>query len=65
MTTDDVRARIEDIKAHAGDDEAQHSMEDELLRDVLEAIAAHAAEPAALAETVLATRELNFERWCA
>lgn len=65
MSADDVRQRVEAIKAVMRDDEAAHSMEDELWRDVLKAIAAGATNAAELAAEALKTQELNFSRWYA
>ena len=48
------------------DDEAAHSMEDALHRDVLKAIAAgECDDPAATAAAALKTLDLKFQRWCA
>lgn len=61
-----VREKIRDIKAHAGDDEAQHCIEDDMYLAVLEAIAAGKAEdPKRLAKAALKARKLDFYRWCA
>lgn len=66
MTIDDVQARIEAIRNLEGDPEAQHSMQDNLHCDVLEAIASgECADPAALAKAALETLSIKFPRWCA
>ena len=67
MSIEDIKARIDDIREVAGDDEAAHSREDELYADF---IAFVAKEPmswglADKAKLVLSTRDLKFERWCA
>lgn len=49
----------------AGDDEAAHSEEDKLHRDVLFAIALGAADPSELAAEALKTGAIEFARWCA
>lgn len=68
MTPDQIRRRVESVRRLAGDDEAAHSMEDGLHQEVLAAIATGAIAPgdaAACAQEALATRLLQFERWCA
>jgi len=62
-----VRQRVHGIADAADDPEGAHMREDELLVDVLKAIAAgsdgdHAA---ALAGAALEVRKIQFERWCA
>jgi septum formation topological specificity factor MinE len=58
MTAQEARKRLEAIKAMAGDDEAAHSAEDALRRDILEAIQE-------LSEIALETSLIDFARWCA
>jgi len=65
MTVEEVRIIIEAIKAHAGDDEVQHSGEDALHQEVLEAIASGAPNAVELAAEALKTRDISFARWCA
>lgn len=65
MNVEDVRARVEMIRALAYDGEAAHSDEDALREDVLRAIADGADDPAALAAAALITSEIRFARWCA
>jgi len=65
MTPGEVEARVERIRAMAGDDEAAHGAEDSLRRDVLLAIAGGARNARALARTALETEEIEFARWCA
>lgn len=77
MTDADVKARVAELVAKGGwgyandpkamgwDDELAHSMEDALWEDVLRAIADGAPNAAELAKAALATKELDFARWCA
>lgn len=65
MTIDEVRERVEEIKAIRGDDEAAHGREDELWEDVLSFISGTAGLPAVLAVEALKTRDIAFARWCA
>jgi hypothetical protein len=65
MTVDEVRERVEKIRAMAGDDEAAHSEEDGLHQDVLAAIADGAEFAPALAAEALKTVDIDFARWCA
>ncbi len=70
MTVEDVRARVEEIRAKAeeGDDEVAHSREDDLYRDVFQAIIATCqpeSYPWAMARAALKTNEIEFARWCA
>ena len=63
MTEDDVLRRIDEIDEIADLPERAHIAEDRLYRDVLEAIAAGAADPARLARAALASRHLNLDRY--
>jgi hypothetical protein len=66
MTVDEVNQRVRDIEASRRDDEAAHSMEDDLWRDVLTAIACGMCDnPAACANAAIRTQEIEFARWCA
>lgn len=66
MAEDDVKARVEQIRKIADDDEAAHSNEDRLRHDVLQAIAdGTAVDPIACAKAALLTSEIEFCRWCA
>lgn len=65
LTPADVRKRVKAIAAMRHDDEGAHAAEDELHRDVLAAIAAGAAKPEVLAREAMATRNIDFARWCA
>jgi hypothetical protein len=66
MDVEQVKARVEEIRKCAGDDERAHSMEDELRCDVLTAIAlGQCDDPQGCAEVTLETRYIRFSRWCA
>lgn len=65
MTVDEVIARVNEIAACAGDDEAAHGMEDRLRADVLRAIVDGSPRPEALAAAALQTDIIEFARWCA
>lgn len=65
LTVAAVRARVEDIRASAGDDEAAHGMEDQLFESVLRAVADGHPQSVAMAKAALRSLELDFERWCA
>jgi len=62
MTIDDVKARIAAI-AGSDDDEHQHILQDELLLDVLRAIAS-GEDGAELAREALKVEQIDFCRWC-
>lgn len=65
MNIHQIRQSIESIKEASGDDEKQHSWEDDLWENVLRAISGGAKNPDKLAKEALKTKELDFERWCA
>ena len=65
MTLEEARARVELIRAIAGDDERAHSEEDKLRADVLRAIMFGCEQPAMLAKVALETGDIEFARWCA
>lgn len=66
MTPDDVRERMEAMKAAEGDWEATHGIEDDLWEAVLESIAEGSCDdPAELARVALHSRDLEFTRWYA
>lgn len=66
LTLDDVLRRVDAIRKMVGDDESAHSEEDDLHRDVLQAIAdGRCDEPRACAAAALKTCELDFARWYA
>lgn len=64
MNPQQIRARVAGIRDNTHDDESAHASEDELHQDVLAAIADGADNPAALAREALATRGIDFARWC-
>lgn len=59
-----IEIHLADIRDYAatGDNEVAHSREDHLHTEVLQAIAAGAPDPAALATAALQTRTIKFER---
>ena len=65
MTIKDIEERILAIKTDRGDDESQHHAEDDLYEDVLQAIADGASNASELAKATLATKVIDFARWCA
>lgn len=65
LTVKDVRREVANIARMAGDDEGAHAAEDALHQEVLQAIAAGAADAPALARAALKTRDIEFSRWCA
>lgn len=61
-----VVEKVAEIAAMSGlDDEAAHSLEDALYREVLEAIADGHPDSAALAAEALRTKGIEFCRWYA
>jgi hypothetical protein len=69
MTVEEIRARVEKVRALAldeRDNEDAHGEEDDLYRDVLRAIAAGQCEdPAACAAEAVKTAEFDYDRWYA
>lgn len=66
MTPTKVRQRVRDIAACKGDNEAAHSMEDDLYRDVIASIATGMCDdPEKVCAEALKTKEIEFVRWCA
>ena len=66
MTLDEIKERIEKIRAMAGDDEVAHGAEDDLRRDFIRYVARIGMPSLAeKASVVLSTDEIEFERWCA
>ncbi len=69
VTKTEALARVEDIRVIQGDDELAHSKEDQLRRDILEAIVNNPSLTKGaireLARIALSTEALDFERWCA
>ena len=62
MTEGEVRRRVDEIDEIADLPERAHRAEERLYCDVLEAIAAGADNPAAMARAALAARQLDFDR---
>jgi len=66
MNPEAVARRVEAIANLVDDPEVAHAREDELWRDVLQAIADGKAWDARLcARRALQTAEISFPRWCA
>lgn len=67
MNLKEIKARIDDIREVAGDDETAHAREDELYADFIAFVAENPMSRglADKAKLVLSTRDLKFERWCA
>lgn len=67
MDVSQVWQRVQAIADAAPDDEAQHSLEDQLFIDVLREIMNTSTDERsrALAGAALASHETIFERWCA
>lgn len=66
MIADWIRKAVADIALHSADAETAHCMQDYMLRQVLEQIAAHPEEPVAqlLAREALRVFDVPFARWC-
>ena len=61
-----VAAAVAVVAAAAHDPEVAHSCEDDLMRQVLTAIArGQCADPPECARLALQTMDLDFPRWCA
>ena len=67
MTIEQVRNRIDVIEAMAHDDEAAHSLEDQLRSDFIRHVAWHSEtrEIGTMAELILTTDDIKFDRSCA
>jgi hypothetical protein len=66
MTVKDVAEQLAAIERSARDPEAAHSMQDDLFRDVLGAIANGKTEtPTMLAAAALMVDDIEFPRWMA
>lgn len=63
MTWQEVRERVEAIRAQADDPEVAHVMEDRLWFEVLSVMAQW--DGCEIAAEALKTREIEFPRWCA
>lgn len=66
MTKDDAVQAGAHILSISGDAEAAHSREDELYERFVRHVAEHGpADLAEVAQVLLSTKEMDFERWCA
>lgn len=70
QTVEDVKARIEAIRSTTDDPEAAHGMEDDLVAEVLFAIANNAGISGGrwaqeMASAARQTYRIDFPRWCA
>lgn len=66
MTVATVRLRLKEIRECVDDDERAHSKEDDLLHEVIQAIASGKTDdPQGIALEALQSREIVFSRWCA
>ena len=70
MTIDEIKTRIRDIEDCSGDPERQHAKEDEMIWDFIEALADPREHEMhddiqVMAKTLLGSRNLEFNRWCA
>lgn len=59
-----IKEKLKVISENAWDDEEAHGLQDQLLIEVLDAIAKGAPNPMVLAEEVLKVRSIKFNRWC-
>jgi hypothetical protein len=66
MMVNRVKNRVLAIEKSEGDDERQHSLEDELYRELITAIAnGYCADPVACCKEASRTQEMDFARHCA
>lgn len=65
MTSREIHDRVQAILEARGDDETAHAMEDQLRSDFIHYIAATDTKLGGLAEAVLGTEAISFNRWCA
>ena len=65
MDVKEVKKRVAEIKKVMGDQEAAHSLEDQLYQAVLESIVKDPSNAQELAKEALKTIKLDFERWYA
>jgi len=65
MTLEEVKIRTANIAASQFDDEAAHSMEDDLYEDIIRSIAAGLCDdPIAVCTEAIKTKTIEFARWC-
>ena len=67
MTIEEIKKRVERIKAMAGDDESAHGAEDQLRAEFIEYVASLTELPSlsAKAQIIQSTQDIDFARWCA
>ena len=65
MSIEEIKKALSMIEAANGDDEAQHSLEDELYAGFVEHISQGQSEYAEMAKLILTTKQMDFARWCA
>lgn len=68
MTLEEIKDRVEKIRAERYDDESAHADEDELREDFIEYIASLEGVDGQLSEkahAVLSTNDIKFSRWYA
>lgn len=65
MNIAEANNRYEHIKSLTWDDESAHSDEDKLRALVLQAVVEGHPDAKELARIALATKDLDFARWCA
>jgi hypothetical protein len=65
MTLEEIKARIEKIKAISDDPEAAHSAEDDLYRDFIDHVAKRKDKIGEMAYYVLKSKQLDFPRYTA
>lgn len=65
MTLEEINLRVRRIQRIKADDEVAHSEEDKLWGDFIAYVATLDIPLAAKAKAVLATKNINFSRWCA
>jgi hypothetical protein len=64
MTLKQVKNRVLAIEKSDGDDERRHSLEDELYRELITAIAnGQCTDPVACCKEAIKTLEMDFSRW--
>jgi hypothetical protein len=67
-TVQEAIDRIREIESYAGDDEAQHGREDDLMREFIASVAAgmlDSQEAQTIANRIVQVNQMDFARWCA